>query len=323
MTVPIIVGCGYVGQLLLRRLAAEPERPADGPVAIGVARREQTLAAITAAGGEPLRLDLDLDLDLNTSALDALPARDALVFHFAPPPADGNADPRTARLIAHFERQGHPQRLVYISTTGVYGDCQGAWIDESWPTRPLAARSLRRLDAEQRLQVWAEASGAELVILRVAGIYATDLLPLERIRQGMPVLKAEQAPWSNRIHAEDLVEVCLAAARRAPAGAIYNVSDGQPSTMTDYFSQVAEAAGLPAPPQIDRAEAEARLSPAMLSYLAESRRLGNRRMIEELGIRLRYPDLEAGLAGLRGAAGASPGAPRSAPRSDHHAPGAR
>lgn len=292
----VILGCGYIGQWLVRRLGAEFGSNTCAPP-VGVARQDATLAAIAAAGGEPLRLDLDSD------ALDPLPSDQALVFHFAPPPAQGREDSRTARLVEHFAHNGHPQRIVYISTTGVYGDCEGAWVDESWPVRPAAERSERRVDAERRLQDWAADCGADLIILRVAGIYAADRLPLERIRQGAPVVKAEQAPWSNRIHAEDLVEVCLAAAQRAPAGAIYNVCDGHPSTMTDYFLQVAEAASLPPPPQIDLQQAPERLSPGMLSYMRESRRLDNVRLREELGIVLRYPDLTAGLAAF-GATGA-------------------
>lgn len=285
----VIIGCGYIGQRLLRQLGDGRE----GAIPLGVARGESTLAAIADAGGQPLRLDLDTD------PLDALPSAERLVFHCAPPPAQGERDPRTRRLIEHFFHHGHPKRLVYLSTTGVYGDCDGAWVDEQWPARPSAARSLRRLDAEQQLRDWSASSGGELVILRVAGIYAADRLPLERIRQGLPVINAEQAPWSNRIHAEDLVQVCLAAAHRAPPGGLYNVCDGRPSTMTDYFLRVAQAAGLPAPPQIDLHQAEGQLSAGMLSYLSESRRLDNRRLREELGMELRYPDLQAGLATLQ------------------------
>lgn len=231
--------------------------------------------------------------------LEPLVCADQAVFHFAPPPPEGEQDELTARVIAHFTRRGHPQRVVYISTTGVYGDCGGAWVDESWPPRPLTARSRRRLDAEQRLQDWAATSGGELVILRVAGIYGPDRLPLERIRAGQPVIAPEESPWSNRIHADDLVEICLAALERAPAGAIYNVSDGQPSTMTDYFDRIAAAAGLPLPPRIPLAAAAAQLSPAMLSYVQESRRLSNRKLLDELGLTLRYPTLAAGLAAWR------------------------
>jgi nucleoside-diphosphate-sugar epimerase len=201
-----------------------------------------------------------------------------------------------ARLLDLFARRGNPARLVYISTTGVYGDCDGAWVDETRAVCPRAERSLRRWDAEQQLRRWSSESGAELVILRVAGIYACDRLPIERIRSAQPVVKVDEAPWSNRIHVEDLVEVCLAAMERAPNGGLYNVCDGDPSTMTDYFCRIADAAGLPRPPQIPLAEAPGQVSAGMLSYLRESRRLSNRRMLDELGVRLRFPTLADGLA---------------------------
>jgi nucleoside-diphosphate-sugar epimerase len=280
----IILGCGSIGQALARRY-----RQQSVPV-LGVVRSTESAAQVQATGARALQLDLACD------DLAALECANAEVFHLAPPPSEVDTDPLTAHLIQAFDRLGHPRRLVYVGTTGVYGDCDGAWVDEDWPTRPTAARSLRRWDAEQRLRQWSQESGTELIILRVAGIYACDRLPLARIRSGQPVVKAEEAPWSNRIHADDLVEICIAAMARAPSGSVYNVCDSQPSTMTDYFCQIADAAGLPRPPQIALADAEGQVSAGMLSYLKESRRLSNRRLLDELGIRLRYPDLGQGLA---------------------------
>jgi nucleoside-diphosphate-sugar epimerase len=192
--------------------------------------------------------------------------------------------------------------VVYVGTTGVYGDCHGEWVDETRRPAPTADRALRRWDAEQRLRAWSAATGGELVILRVAGIYACDRLPIARIESGQPVVSAAEAPWSNRIHAADLVDICVAAMERAPTGAVYNVCDGEPSTMTDYFLRVAAAAGLPAPPQIPLAEAPDKVSAGMLSYLRESRRLSNHKLVRELGVPLRYPNLEAGLAECFGGA---------------------
>jgi len=283
----IIIGCGYVGRAVARYYV---ER---GQSVVGIVRSDDSAAAVEATGGRAVQLDLTRDpLD----ALARLGLRGERVFHFAPPPGDGDGDPLTARLVEVFDRGGPPQRLVYIGTTGVYGDCGGAWVNEDWPPRPVASRARRRWDAEQRLRAWSDASGAELVILRVAGIYACDRLPLERIRSGQPVVSADEAPWTNRIHAQDLLAVCIAAMERAPAGGLYNVSDGHPSTMTDYFHRVADAAGLPRPDEIPLAEAPGKVSPGMLSYLAESRRLDNRRMLTELGLTLRYPELAVGLA---------------------------
>ncbi|MCF8002948.1 MAG: SDR family oxidoreductase [Chromatiaceae bacterium] len=280
----IILGCGYIGQALAKRYRQRGE-----PV-VGIVRSAETAVEVEAAGAQALQLDLSRD------DLASLEPAGKQLFHLAPPPSEGDDDPLTAHLIEAFERNGHPRRLVYIGTTGVYGDCEGAWVDEAWQPQPTASRSLRRWDAEQRLRQWSRESGAELVILRVAGIYACDRLPLARIRSAQPVVKADEAPWSNRIHAEDLVEICIAAMERAPSGALYNVCDGHPSTMTDYFCQVADAAGLPRPPQIPLAEADGQVSAGMLSYLKESRRLSNQRLLDELGVRLRYPDLAQGLA---------------------------
>jgi len=237
-----------------------------------------------------------LELDLALDELGVLPLTGRRVFHLAPPPGQGTEDWVTRRLIAAFAHHGHPRRIVYISTTGVYGDCGGAWVDETWPTRPSAERARRRVDAEQRLREWSRTPGASLVTLRVAGIYGPGRLPVERIRQGLPLVRESEAPYSNRIHVADLVQVCIAAMERGLDGAVYNACDDEPTTMTDYFFQVADALGLPRPPVIPLAEGEGQLSPGMLSYMQESRRLSNRRLRDELGLALAFPTLREGLA---------------------------
>lgn len=279
----LIVGCGYVGERLARQYLGL------GRSIQGLVRTSPGLARLAAAGIPGLRKDLGTD-DLTDLALEG-----AQIFHLVPPPGRGTEDGHTRRLVDAFQRAGQPARIVYVSTTGVYGDCGGAWVDESSPIRPMADRSRRRRDAEQILQHWSQETGSELVILRVAGIYGPDRLPLERIRQGLPLVRPEESPFSNRIHVDDLVAVLQAAMERAPSGSIYNVADGHPSTMTDYFLAVADAAGLPPPPLIPLAEASGRLSEGMLSYLAESRRLSNHKLVEELGVRLSYPSLAEGL----------------------------
>jgi nucleoside-diphosphate-sugar epimerase len=300
MTTTLILGCGYIG----RRLALH--YLGQGRAVIGVVRSAESAAALAVEGIPAMALDLardwgpddpaDRDGGQVGIAGAALELASAQVFHLAPPPESGALDLHTRRLVAAFERVGHPSRLVYISTTGVYGDCGGAWVDEDRPVHPQADRALRRWDAEQTLSRWRAVSGGGLVTLRVAGIYGPGRLPLERIRAGLPLVRPQDAPWSNRIHADDLVAACIAAMDRGADGAVYNACDGNPSTMTDYFFQVADAAGLPRPPVIPLAEAEGRLSAGMLSYLHESRRLVNRRLVEDLGVKLRYPSLTEGLA---------------------------
>ncbi len=284
----LVIGCGYVGTRLARQYLAQ------GESVIGVTRTAAGLARLQTSGVPGLCRDLASD------PLDDRPLVDADLFHCAPPPASGTEDPHTRRLVGAFERSGHPRRVVYLSTTGVYGDCAGEWVDETWPARPVADRSLRRWDAEETLRRWSQTSGRDLVILRVAGIYGPGRLPLERIRTGTPMVRPEEAPYTNRIHVDDLVAVCRAAMARGVPGAVYNACDGHPSTMTEYFQDVATAAGLPSPPLISLAEAAAHLSGGMLSYLSESRRLRNDRLLQQLGVELRYPSLAAGLRAIFG-----------------------
>ena len=282
----IIIGCGYVGGLVAQALRDH------GEAVTGVVRGAQSAGKLRALGVEPLRLDLEHD------DLEGLRCGGESVFHFAPPPPQGVEDLAMARLIDSFDRRGHPRRLVYISTTGVYGDCAGAWIDETWPVRPAVDRARRRWDAENALRHWSEANGGELVILRVAGIYGMGRLPLDRIYRGLPLVRPDQAPYTNRIHVVDLVGTLVAAMDRGENGAVYNVSDGHPSSMTEYFLAVADAMGLPRPPLISMEEAPGQVSEGMLSYLMESRRLSNRKLREELGVELRYPTLADGLRAI-------------------------
>jgi nucleoside-diphosphate-sugar epimerase len=285
MSAFLIVGCGYVGRRLARAELQSGER------VTAVVRSAASAARLTAQGVDCLRADLDQAL-----APGALPTRAAVIYYLAPPPPRGATDPRLGHFLAAIPPAALPARIVLLSTSGVYGDCRGEWVSEARAPQPQADRARRRLDAEQRLQDWSRRQGVPVVILRVPGIYGPGRLPLERLHSGEPVLREEESPWSNRVHVDDLVRACRAAARHGHPGAIYNVSDGRPSTMTDYFNRVADAAGLPRPPQISLTAADSRLSEGMRSYLAESKRLDNRRMREELGVEPLYPDLATGLA---------------------------
>ncbi|MFZ5467538.1 MAG: SDR family oxidoreductase [Pseudomonadota bacterium] len=276
-----IVGYGDIGQ----RVAALWHEK-GGPVAALVRSERDTGPARTVQG----------DLD-HPETLPRLPIHGAVLFHFAPPAPSGQTDTRTANLLAALE-DSPPWRIVYISTSGVYGDSKGAWVDETRPVNPGNDRSRRRVDAELQLADFATRHSVPLVILRVPGIYGPGRLPLERIRRGDPVVCPEEAPWSNRIHADDLAAIAVRSAQDDAPSGTYNASDDEPSSMTDYFYRLADAAGLPRPPCVSLAEARRTFSPGLLGYLNESRRLDNRRMKEELGVRLLYPTLAAGLASL-------------------------
>ncbi len=236
---------------------------------------------------------LDLDLDQHRVPLSGNWPQ---VFYFAPPPKHGRQDTRIAHFLQTLNANEQKVRLVYLGTTGVYGDCEGELVDENRPISHKADRASRRYDAEQQLRRWQLTTGNEVIFLRVAGIYGPDKLPLARLRQRKPMISAKHATWTNRIHVDDLVQVCIAAMKLGRNAEIYNVSDGQPGNMSDYFNQVADVTGLPRPPLISPNEANERLSAGLRSYLAESRRIDNRKMLKELDIQLQYPTLAEGLA---------------------------
>ena len=283
----LIVGCGAVGRKIAHA-ARQRGVSVNCLVRTGESARQLRDSGLDA---QVLDLDRDIGASLDTQG-------EAQVFYLAPPPPDGVQDPRMRRFLGALPDGAKP-RIVYISTTGVYGDCGGAWVDERHPVNPQVDRARRRLDAERQLLRWREASHGEVIILRVAGIYGPGKLPLARLAKRTPMVSEAEAPWTNRIHIEDLVNTCEAAMSSGRDGECYNVSDGRPGNMRDYFDCVADVFGLPRAPMISLTEGRDRLSAGLLSYLGESRRLDNRKMIEDLGISLRYPDLVSGLAACR------------------------
>ena len=251
----------------------------------GLIRRPEDAARLREHGVIPLVGDLD-----HLDSLRRLRAAPYAVLHFAPPPSDGRDDPRTRKLLAALTRsRSIPRRLVYISTTGVYGDCAGARIDKRRPRRARTPRERRRVAAEDRLRGWARRLGGGLSILRAPGIYAPTRLPVERIRQGSPVLLPDDDVYTNHIHADDLARATVAALFHGRPNRAYNVSDDSELKMGVWFDLVADAFRLPRPPRVSWEQAEQRIAPMLLSFMSESRRLANLRMKRELRVRLRYP----------------------------------
>ena len=279
----LIIGCGDTG----RRIAALYR--AEGRQVTGVVRSEGSARALEAAGIRPIRTDLD------AGDLPSLPSGGAKLFYLAPPIDVGTDDVRIERLLDHLELTGLPTRFVYMSTTGVYGDCEGRWIDEEEPLKPSTYRAQRRISAEDAVRRWCGEHGVEWIILRVPAIYGPGRLLTERLKSGMPTVRPEECSFTNRIHIDDLIAVCQAVMADAPAGAVYNVSDGHPSTITDYLFLLAELIHMPKPPLISMQEAERMLSPSIMSFMKESKRIKNEKLLKETGITLRYPDLESGL----------------------------
>ncbi len=279
-----IIGCGDIGQ----RVAALCQK--NNMRVTGLARSKETVARLEATGIGPVYGDL-----AQLESLKDLPTANAILFYFAPPPSEGEIDPLIRNFLSSINTGFLPKQLVLISTSAVYGDCNGKWITETQPLNPQTARSLRRLDAEQALREWSVKMGVPSVILRVGGIYGPGRLPIERIEKSLPILKEDESPFTNRIHQDDLAQICVAAAEHGKNAEVYNVSDGQPSTMSRYFKEVARSNDLPLPPEISLKEAKQVMSAGMLSYLTESRRINNEKMLNELKVNLVYPSLEIGL----------------------------
>lgn len=283
----LVVGCGDIARRALPVLAGRYRM-------LALVRELAKGEPFASANAEVILADLD-----DAASLMPLAGRADLVLHLAPPSETGTEDTRTRNLVSALERARIlPQRLVYISTSGVYGDCGGDRVDETRGVNPQTERAARRVDAERILLSWGDRRGVSVSILRVPGIYAADRLPIERLKRGTPVLVAEDDVYTNHIHADDLAAICAIALRHALPGAIYNASDDSEMKMGDYFDLVADRNGLPRPPRITRTEAASVMPPALLSFMLESRRLSNRRMKNELGVTLRYPTVREGVPDL-------------------------
>lgn len=280
----VIVGYGDIGQ----RVAAIWQK--KGLKVSGLARSTTHHQAMQTRHVEAIVADL-----AKSESLQGLNLAQSLVYYFAPPPRHGQTDSHMANFLSRIDTAKLPARIVAISTSGVYGDCQGAIVTEERPPNPQVDRAHRRLDMEQQLRNWGSSHHVPVVILRVGGIYSCERLPLARIRKRIPLVHEHLAPKTNRIHADDLAQVCVAAAFKAKADNIYNVCDGCESSMTEYFLTLADFFDLPHPPLVNWEEAEQTIGEGMLSYLKESRRMDNTKMIAELGIVLKYPNLLSGL----------------------------
>lgn len=249
--------------------------------------------ALHVSGVRVLRGDLDQPRSLRRVA--GLADR---VLHLAPPAADGWRDARTRALVHALRRRGPPQALVYVSTSGVYGDCAGAVVRETRPARADTPRARRRADAESAVRFFGRSAHLRASILRVPGIYAQDReggTPRKRLLAGTPLLRAQDDVFTNHVHADDLARACVAALWLGRAQRVYNVNDDTRLKMGDYFDLAADLYGLPRPPRIARAAAQSELPLGMLSFMAESRQMDNTRLKRELKLRLRYPTVADGL----------------------------
>ena len=284
----LIVGCGDIGLRVLRLVQPQWR-------VLALTSSPERRALLRERGAVPLLGNLD-----ESATLGRLGGLADAVLHLAPPPGQGASDPRTRALLAALARGARVRRLVYASTSGVYGDCGGARFDETRAVDPTTDRARRRVDAEARVRWFGRTTGATVCVLRIPGIYATDRPgghPRERLQRGSPVLVAEDDVYTNHIHADDLARACVAALWHGAPQRTYHASDDTELRMGDYFELAAQLCGLPAPPRVTRADAAAVLGPMQMSFMSESRRLVNVRLKAELRLRLQHPTVVHGLAG--------------------------
>ena len=282
----LIVGCGDVGLRVLRLVQPQWR-------VLALTSSPERCCMLRARGAVPLLGNLD-----EPATLGRLGGLADAVLHLAPPPGQGSHDPRTANLLRALARGGRVQRLVYASTSGVYGDCRGARFDETRAVQPATDRARRRVDAEARVRWFGRATGARVSVLRIPGIYATDRPgghPRDRLLRGTPVLDEADDVYTNHIHADDLARACVAALRRGKPQRVVHASDDTELKMGEYFELAARLCGLPPPPRISRDQALQTLPPMQLSFMSESRRLDNTRLKRELRLQLRHPRVEQGL----------------------------
>ena len=297
----LIIGCGDIAMRVARLLSTRYRL-------YGLVRNPAYGEKLRAAGIMPLLGDLD-----HPRSLRHLSGLADTVLHLAPPPTAGRTpiaaafttnyksefvDTRTRNLLAALSRGRLPQRLVYISTSGVYGDCKDVLVDETRRTNAQNPRAKLRVDAEKQVRGWAINNSVRASILRVPGIYAAERLPVERLKKGTPAILAAEDGYTNHIHADDLAQCVVAAMLRGTANRVYHTVDDGQLKMGDYFDTVADAFALPHPPRISRAAAQTELSSMLLSFMNESRRLSNIRMKQELKIRLVYPTVADALSRL-------------------------
>ncbi len=289
----VILGCGDVGRRIIAQLGSSSVKLADGidhSSILACTRSAQAREKNAVLGVQSIELDMD--------NMHSLPAeiQDSELYYLIPPPKQGLLDTRSRRVIELLSEQGlKPAKIVLISTTGVYGDCNGEWVTEKSTTNPQAERGQRRLDAERQWLAWCEEFNVEINVLRVPGIYALSRIPRQRLENKMPVVRAQESGYSNRIHADDLAMVAVSAMHKPIAGEVFNVTDGSPGTISEYLQAACVVLGLPPLAEVSMSEAEAELSSAMLSYLSESRKISNQKMLSKLKVTLAYPDFRVGL----------------------------
>lgn len=283
----LIFGCGDVGRRIVRFLLDEGAEPKE---ISGLVNSE-----ISKSKAADLGISTEI-VDLDCLENDLFVCHQTQMYYTIAPQKSGREDLRSSAVIKQFEKNGIlPMKVVLISTTGVYGDYKGEWVDEQSEASPQTDRGKRRLSSEQQWLEWGSRNFVSVSVLRAPGIYAYSRIPRQRIAKKIPVVSAEECGFTNRVHADDLARACIQTMDKAVHTDIYNVTDGRPGKISEYLQAAAKVLEMPPLPEISMQQAQQELSEGMLSYLSESRKISNRKLIDELGFELLYPNFRIGL----------------------------
>ena len=283
----VIIGCGDVGRRIARQLIKQKVKP---DTILGIIRSSESASLFDEIGIKNQQIDFDSLINFSEKLVNVD------CYYLVPPPKEGVLDLRSQTVLSKLTLHSTElNRVVLISTTGVYGDCAGEWVTEKSVANPQTERGKRRLHSERLWTEWCKQLGCEINILRVPGIYANSRIPRNRINKKIPVVIADECGFTNRVHADDLATISIVAMQSKYSGQIYNATDGVPGKITEYLQTAALEIGAASLPEITMQQARQELSQGMLSYLSESRKISNQKMLEQLDIELRYPDFKQGL----------------------------
>ena len=284
-----IIGCGDVGLRIAKRLS---QSKTNTKTLVPIVRTQESAAALLPHFENTVRIDFD---NIETSGHPIFEHISEL-YYLVPPQKTGNLDERSEQCLQSLKKLNTKlERIVLISTTGVYGDCQGGIVTEKTPINPTTLRSQRRSNMEAQWQLFAKQKQCLLSILRVPGIYSHSRLPRKRLMEQAPIVDPKECGFTNRIHADDLAMICQKVMEQQSKTDIYNATDGVPGKMSQYFLDVAAYLDLPAPPVMSFAEAEAVITTEMMSYLRESRKISNKKLVESFNLNLKYQDYREGI----------------------------
>jgi hypothetical protein len=290
-----IAGCGDVGKRIACRLIESGVKTTS---ILAQVRSRESQSILEAESFQAEMIDFD---SLQEVEISKKYEKIHSLYYLVPPQKNGEIDLRSKAFLDYLKCNGFTKpskfvrRIVLISTTGVYGDCDGESVTEETPLNPTTERSQRRADMEKQWRCFADQNKMILSILRVPGIYSFSRLPRARLQTDTPVVNPDECGYTNRIHADDLAMICQAVMEKQISTDVYNVSDGEPGKLSQYLIDVANFLQLTPPTIVSLAEGHEKISTGMMSYITESRKIDNNKLLNTFNLKLAYSDYREGI----------------------------